>query len=89
MYLIDDMRTEIQSAIYEPGNGTRFVVVWGYVGEQPFVAIPNLGRTAEMGLRPVEWRYVAKKLSLGESDAKAVWNLLAGPDAEHYDVRGF
>jgi hypothetical protein len=70
-----------RTKVYYPGNGYRYAVVCGEIplengGSQPFVALPDYGVSATMTTRPAEWGYVADKLRLNETDARAVFECL-------------
>jgi hypothetical protein len=67
----------IYSTIYQPGNGTRYAIVWGTVGGgEPFVALPDFGKAATMTPYPAEHLYVAEKLGISEADAKHVFDAI-------------
>ena len=58
---------------------------YGIIHGHDFVALPTFGVAAMMDPHPVEWSYIASKLRLSETDAKAVWNAL-NPERPQYDL---
>jgi hypothetical protein len=62
-------------------RSTRYAIVHG----SDFVALPDFGVAARMDPHPSEFSYVASKLRLSETDAKAVWNAL-NPTRPQYDL---
>lgn len=71
-----DDRNWTRTAVHEPGNGTRYMIIWGAVDGVPFIALPDFGRAAVAAHRPVEHTYLASKLSISEPDALAVFEFL-------------
>lgn len=61
--------------VVEPGNGTRYFIVYG----EEFVALPDFGKAATMTPHPAEWGYIASKLDLKDTDAREVFKAL-NPD---------
>lgn len=62
----------------EPGNGTRYRMVWGEIAGEPFVALPDMHSAATMSLHPAEEGYVMAKLGINRPDALAVLAVLRG-----------
>lgn len=74
---------DIQSTVVEPGNGTRYAVVWGNIDlgngvGQPFIALPDFNVSATMSITPVEAGYIASKLGISLPDAEVVLAVLNG-----------
>jgi len=67
--------------ISEPGNGTRYRIVYG----SDFVALPDFGVAATMSPHPVEYGYIQQKLGLTETDARAVFAALNPPLVPEYE----
>lgn len=65
-----------KSAVHCPGNGTRYMIVWGVVDDEPYIAIPNFSRASVMAHLPVEHTYIMEKLKISEPDALAILDFM-------------
>jgi len=75
--------TPLAQSLTVDARGTRYNIVYG----TDFVALPDFGVAARMDPHPTEFSYIATKLRLSETDAKAVWNAL-NPTRPQYDLDG-